>query len=218
MKEKLIVANWKSHMTQEEAAVWIEKIEQQKTTLADKKIVICPPFTLLSFMQNQITEKGLPVFLGSQNISPFAPGAYTGEVNGQQIKTYAEYALIGHSERRRYFKEDDDILAKKVAMAREYGLEPIFCVENATIFIPQDVHIVAYEPLAAIGSGRPELPEDARKITESLQAKGIQTVLYGGSVTEENISDYTKEESIDGVLVGGASLDPSIFLSLITNA
>ncbi|MGH7203545.1 MAG: triose-phosphate isomerase family protein, partial [Candidatus Levyibacteriota bacterium] len=159
-------------------------------------------------------------YIGAQDISPFASGAYTGEVNANQIKEFAQYAIIGHSERRKYFREDDEMLIKKVRMALAEGIIPIFCVASADTFIPEGVELVAYEPLFAIGSGKADTPEDAEEIARAIKEKNadVKTVIYGGSVNPENVHSFTSMPSVDGVLPGGASLDTQKFTQLITNA
>lgn len=214
MKDLLIVANWKSNKSQQEADLWIANINLD-TLDANKKVVICPPFTLLSaFSQHFPVEK-----LGAQNISPFSAGAYTGEVNALQVKEFAAYVLIGHSERRQYFKEDDEIIQEKVMQAKSAMVIPIVCVQGVDTPIPQGVDIVAYEPIWAIGTGKAESPIEANEVCRQIFHKThVKTVLYGGSVTEENVHTFTELEYIGGVLVGGASLDPQKFSQIIAHA
>jgi triosephosphate isomerase len=102
-------------------------------------------------------------------------------------------------------------------MAIKYNIEPIVCVVNENIMIPKGAGIVAYEPVEAIGTGKPDTPENAERIALTIkkQNKEVTRVLYGGSVSPENIKSFTVMENIDGVLVGGASLDPATFSSLI---
>ncbi|MBI3070091.1 MAG: triosephosphate isomerase [Candidatus Levybacteria bacterium] len=102
----------------------------------------------------------------------------------------------------------------------EYLLTPIFCIQNEDTFIPEGVKIVAYEPVEAIGTGNPDTPENAEKVARVIKNthKDVMYVLYGGSVTSANISGFTKMPSIDGALVGGASLDAKEFTKIIQNA
>jgi triosephosphate isomerase len=215
METPLIIANWKSNMTQKEAVLWIEQMKQLLSQ-TQKKVVICPPFTLLSsFFQHNITT----ISLGAQDISPLGMGAYTGEVNGEQIKEFASYVIIGHSERRKYFKEDDEMLTQKVDMAKKSELIPVFCVQGSDTFIPEGVTIVAYEPIWAIGSGKAESPDEANEVAKAIKQKtSVATVLYGGSVTGDNVHSFTEMSDLSGVLVGGASLDPQKFSHIISNA
>src|SRR3989344_2980980 len=130
-----IVANWKSNKTEAQAKAWLQQLTINTSTplsagnlqLTNKEIIVCPPFTLLSIMKKTIDKLSLPIKLGTQDISPFGEGAYTGEVNGRQIKEFADYVLIGHSERRKYFSAGKDIFEKQMAMATQYGLKAILC-------------------------------------------------------------------------------------------
>lgn len=213
MKTPVMIANFKSHMTLIEAEDWISKIK----TAEDKTVIILPPFTLLSFFRTKIEAKKLNLFLGAQNISPFDEGAFTGEINAKQIKEFCEYVLIGHSERRSNFSEDDQLLSRKVELALENNLQPIFCIQGKDTKVPKDVKIIAYEPIFAIGTGNPDTPENAQKVAEVFKNK-IDTFIYGGSVKSVNVRSFTSKEGIDGVLVGGASLDPQEFSQIIQNA
>ena len=215
MEGVYIVANWKSNMTQTEAAVWMQQMQKFLGETA-KTIIICPSFTLLPFLSKDRTNQ---LHMGAQDISPFGMGAYTGEVNGGQIKEFASYVIIGHSERRNYFKEDDQILTQKVMMAKKSFLTPIFCVQGSDTFIPDGVSLVAYEPIWAIGTGKAESPEQANEVAKTIKEKSeVSVVLYGGSVTGENVQLFTGQNNISGVLVGGASLHPQQFLDIIAHA
>lgn len=220
MENLLIVANWKSNKTISEAKDWLQGFTNYDLRITNKEIIVCPPFTLLGILRDKIREVGLPIKLGAQDISPFEQGARTGDVNGKQIKEFAEYVLVGHSERRKNFNEDDAILSKKVYMAIENNLIPIFCVPNAISSIPQGVSIVAYEPIEAIGTGNPDSPENADEVAKKIKEDNarVTRVLYGGSVNADNVDLFTKSENINGVLVGKESLDPLEFLKIIQNA
>lgn len=213
MKRIFIVANWKSNKVCPELGEWVQQISN-----SNREIIICPSFTLLHELHSAIKKLNLSIKLGAQNISPFDEGAYTGEVNGKQIKEFADYVIIGHSERRQNFKETDEMLVKKVQMAQKYLLTPLFCIQDQDTFIPEGVKIVAYEPVKAIGTGNSDTPENAERIARVVKGKGMQFVLYGGSVTSANVSNFTKMPSIDGVLVGGASLDASEFAKVVQYA
>ena len=131
-------------------------------------MVVCPSFTQLFSFFSYFSSNNIPAKLGAQNLSPFGEGAYTGEVNAKQIKDFAGYVLIGHSERRTNFGETDDMLIKKVQMALQYGLSPIFFVQNQDNVIPQGVSVVVYEPVLAIGSGNPDTPENTDAIAAQI--------------------------------------------------
>ncbi len=221
MKKLFIIANWKSNKTTQDTNDWLQHLANAGLEKHENKVaVVCAPYTLLPLLKSYSNEVILPVSFGSEDVSPFDEGAYTGEVTAEEIKEFADYAIIGHSERRKLFNEDDELLAKKVAMALKSNLTPIFCVQDENTPIPEGVTLVAYEPIFAIGSGHPDTPENAEKVVKTIKEKNpqVEFVLYGGSVTPENIHDFTQSPSIDGALVGGASLDADKFVKLIENA
>jgi len=230
MKKLFLIANWKSHKTvseahtfmisllNEELITWLHAhARNEKTT---KQVVICPPFTLLPELEKLLSQHPtVPIKLGAQDVSPFEEGPFTGEEAASQIAQFAQFVIVGHSERRQDFGETDEIVAQKVQAARKYSLEPIVCVQGKETPIPDNVHIVAYEPLDAIGTGNAALPEVAEETALYFKHKyHVPYVLYGGSVTPENVKSYTTQPAIDGVLVGGASLDPEQFSLIIQRA
>ncbi len=221
MKKLFIIANWKSNETTAETNAWFQAFNSSHLTInkEEKEIIICPPFTLLSLVKELVVNGNLSISIGAQDVSPFDEGAYTGEENVNQIKEFADYVIVGHSERRKNFSETNEIISQKVRKAIEGNLKPIFCVQGVETPIPQGIEIVAYEPVSAIGTGKPDTPEDAENVARIIKEKnGVKFVLYGGSVTGENVIDFTKLPSVDGVLVGGASLDAEKFSLIIKNS
>lgn len=220
MKDLIIVANWKLNKTMSEVKKWLDDFSIFKFQFSNKKVIIFPSFTLLDFTKRYIKNKNLNIEIGAQNISEFDQGAYTGQVNGKQIGDFANYVLIGHSEARKYLNENDLNLTEKFKRAKENNLKIIYCVSSFSQFIPAGTEIVAYEPLGAIGSGKPDSIQDIIRISSDLKKsnKSIKYVLYGGSVSTENVLDFTSLENIDGILVGGESLNPNSFFQIIKNA
>lgn len=221
MKKLFIIANWKSNKTIPEATSWFQNLTSNIDHLSsgDKEIIICPGFTLLPNIKSYIVDNKLPISLGAQNISPFDEGEHTGEVNGKQIKELADYVIIGHSERRREFREAEEVLTKKVEMANKSGLTPVFCIQDEQTPIPQGVTIVAFEPPSAIGTGYTDSPKDANRVANIVKEKyNISHILYGGSVDGGSVGSFTQMSSIDGVLIGGASLDAQEFAKIINQA
>lgn len=222
MRKQFFVANWKSHKTIEETREWFSdmSLRLHELNISDEqKLIVCPPYPLLSFCHEAISQHHLPITLGSEDISPFPEGAYTGAVSARLLRELVTYTIIGHSERRQYFSETVEILSEKVKMSLASGIEPIYCISNKEEKIPQGVKIVAYEPLSAIGSGHPDSPDDAEAVAKFLKGNNdIAHVLYGGSVTAEDVNSYMHLPSIDGVLVGGASLTPEGFCGIIQHA
>lgn len=214
MKKLVIAGNWKSNKTIDEAQNWLRQFNLQPNT----KIILCPAFIHLQLFRWFIDTNKCPFELGAQDVSRFPSGAYTGEVNAHMLKGLVEWVMVGHSERRAHLQETDAILAQKVARVKEAGLKVLFCVEDEKSVIPSGVEIVAYEPVWAIGTGKSDTPENANMVTSAIKAKTqASLVLYGGSVKPENVASFVTQPAIDGVLVGGASLDPEQFKELISS-
>lgn len=219
MKNLLIAGNWKSNMVKSEARQWLEEFSEQDFP-ENAEIVIFAPFTLLDMISAYIKVNDLPVRLGAQDISPFEKGAYTGEINVEQIKEFGDYVLIGHSERRSNFSESDEMVNKKIEMAKAAGLNIVVCVSNldqVNKLSSRDL-VIAYEPIDAIGTGNAEDPKHTSEIASEIKNQTSASVIYGGSVNPENVKKYTGLENINGVLVGSESLHPRSFVSLIRNA
>lgn len=247
--KKLIVANWKMNpqtgKDAERILAGYEKLLKTKNYKLKTDVVICPPFVYLENLK--LKTKNLKLSLGAQDIFWEKEGAYTGEISPAMIKDLkCQYAIIGHSERRKYFGETDEMVNKKVLATLKAGLNVILCVgehyrenhneipnvveEQLSIALANALKstmskiIVAYEPVWAIGTGIPDTPEGAmmaavliRKTAVGIfgpSAKNLR-VIYGGSVNAENAGDFINHEGIDGVLVGGASLDPQEFAKII---
>lgn len=204
-------------MTSLEANSWLQGLKIEDLRLTNKEIIICPPLTALPILKSLIINHKSSIKLGAQDISPFEEGAYTGEVSAKQIKEFADYVLIGHSERRKNFMENNEMLFKKVELANKYDLTPIFCVQGKKTQIPLNSNIIiAYEPINAIGTGHPDTPENAQAVASFLKKNyNVGYVLYGGSVTSKNVKEFTQMPNIDGVLIGRASLDAQEFYKII---
>lgn len=219
MKSKLLAFNWKSNKTKYEAKTWL--IETSGVELnEDLEIVVFPPFTLLDTMSGYTRVNSLPFQIGAQDVSPFDSGAFTGEVSGEQIKEFSEYVLIGHSERRSNFHEDKEIINKKIDQALKSELKIILCISKLEELPDRDLSkiIIAYEPLGSIGNNNPADLETVISISREIKSKGEIRVIYGGSVNAENIKKYLEQDLVDGVLIGGESLDPKSFINIIQNA
>ena len=199
----------------------------------DRKIVIAPPFTAISTFSNYTNFDYLNI--ASQNIHWEDKGAFTAEISPNMlIEHKVKYAIVGHSEPRKYFSESDEQINKRAVFAQSSGLTPIVCVGEtleqrergeADRVITRQVEqglentdpsnlIVAYEPIWAIGTGKTCEASDANKICaliRSLIGFGDVIIQYGGSVKPNNIDEIMSMSDIDGVLVGGSSLDPISF-------
>lgn len=223
MKRLFIVANWKSNKTTSEALSWLQAFKDANLqTPQEKEIIIAASFTLLPQMNWFIKTNNLPIKLAGQDVASTPEGPYTGAVNAKQLKEFAEYVLIGHSERKTNFKEDDEMLAKKVEQALAVGLQPIFFVQDETTPVPAGVQIVVDEPpgaISTVSNGVPEDPEAIGISSEQLKQRvQAQHILYGGSVNSENVASFTALPVIEGVVPGKASLDAESFIQIIKNS
>ncbi len=222
---KYFVANWKSHKKLAEAEAWVDELAGKYKPKSDEVVVVGAAFPFLARLARKIEEKQLgQVSLAAQDVSPFPLGAYTGAVAAEMLDGMVEAVIVGHSERREYFHETHQQVANKVVQAREVGFGVILCVDEpyleAQLAALEEgaAHglIVAYEPLAAIGSGVPQKPEEVKRVVEMILKKVPDvSVLYGGSVTPENSRDYMTIPGVSGLLIGGASLEVDRFLGVI---
>lgn len=241
MPKKLIIANWKMHLGDKEGILHAQSLIKKLALVPAAKlpqIILCPPYTVLREIKAILPPE---VFLGAQNCSAFADGPYTGEVSATMIRdSGALYIILGHSERRHFFHETNILVNQKAHQAEKVGLIPIICVgetkeerenDRAHEVVEAQIlescaglnhFIIAYEPIWAIGSGA--IP--SREVIETMHTKialaitahtasGKAPILYGGSVTAENIADILSISGVDGVLVGGACLTLERFWPLV---
>ncbi len=222
MKTLFIAGNWKSNKTRGEAKEWSQALAKKlegHCLVRGVTVVVCAPFTALSQLKEDVQALGLPIALGAQNVSAFDDGAYTGEISARLVHELADWVIIGHSERRTHQHETDEELKHKVIKAKAVGLQVIYCVPDAQASVPAGVDIVAYEPVWAIGTGKTDSPENANDVCEKIRERtGVATVIYGGSVTDANVASFVSMPNINGVLPGGASLDPEKFYDLLVAA
>jgi len=212
------VANWKSNLSLSESLEWINKVGPQLNKREDLQVVVCPRFSALAELHQEIKANNYPIVLGTQDLSPFSTGSYTGEEPADLLKELVSMSIIGHSERREHFAETDEMIDKKVKLAGESGIESILCIQNSETPIPEGVKIVAYEPVFAIGTGTPDTPQNANAVAGQVKsAHPDLEILYGGSVTSVNCQSFVDEESISGLLIGKASLDADEFLKIVSN-
>lgn len=217
MEKIIIAANWKSHKTKIEAQKWLSEIAL-KDFPSNLEIVVFPPFTLLDYVSSFIKVNDLPLKVGAQDVSPFNDGAFTGEVSAKQISEFASYVLIGHSERRLNFSEENKIIEEKIQRSLETELTPIVCISKLEQLGEFRNCIVAYEPIEAIGTGQPEDPKTVEEFIEKIKLHTNSPVIYGGSVSPDNAKQYTSLKNISGLLIGGQSLNEISFMKIIQNA
>jgi len=213
---KWIVANFKSHKTIAEALDWVSQVGPHLEQRTDVRVVVCPNFLDLEEVKKAVMVGNFNMFVGSQDLSPFPEGAFTGEEAASLLHEVVELSIIGHSERRKNFGETDKMVADKVKQAKEHSIIPLVCVQDATTPVPEGCELVAYEPIFAIGTGQPDTPANANEVSGQIKKTNPKAaVLYGGSVTDENAKAFLEQENIDGLLVGGASLDAEKFVKII---
>ncbi len=243
MRKPLIAANWKMNKTIAETEAFLDAFLPAVAKVADVDVIIAPPFTALSAAAAKM--KTASAKLAAQNVFYEEKGAFTGEVSPVMlIDTGCEAVIIGHSERRHILKESDEIINKKIKASLAHGLEVLFCVgellaereagkTNEVLHtqitaglagIPAEGIVVAYEPVWAIGTGKTATPEQAQEAHNFIRsllavkyggAAATIRILYGGSVTPDNIAGLMTCPDIDGALVGGASLKPDSFAQLV---
>lgn len=224
----LIVGNWKANKTIAQAAEWVAQAKGVLETIDKVQTVVCGSYPVLPTLTTLLANSKVKV--GAQNVSSFEKGAYTGEVSAEMLKGLAEYCIVGHSERKRYFGETEGDISQKIKNLLKNQITPVLCLAD-----PQQLQkylaeeeiqkqtekiVFVYEPPSAISGGgdyHPESPENAnincQKVQELVGTSAM--VLYGGSVNRDNIKAFLSQPFIHGALPGQASLDPEDFTSLI---
>ena len=193
-------------------------------------VAVCPPF--VSLQAAVLALSGTEIAVAAQNVHWEESGAFTGEVSPGMLREIGVYgAIVGHSERRLYFGETDEGVARRVAAALEAGLFVIACVgeleeerergetedvlrRQASVLEAHENLVVAYEPVWAIGTGKTATPEIAQEAHAFVKSILDVPVLYGGSVKPENAEELLAQPDVDGALVGGASLEVESFASI----
>ena len=237
---KILIANWKMNLPPEGIDGYMAALRYTRSH--DTPMVVCPPFT---YLHEVVARAAGHVRAGAQNCGDQKSGAFTGEVSAKMLRDCgAAFVIVGHSERRNVYGEDDAMVGRRLAMALENGLTAVLCIgENLDVresgrvaqhltnqiqavvspALESGEIIIAYEPVWAIGTGRnatgtmcsetlAEIRDAVSRYWPSRHHNG--TILYGGSVTPENIADLWQNGRMDGFLVGGASLDSSKFLAI----
>lgn len=213
---KYFIANWKANKNLSQTQDYINKFVEIVGMLEQSKVIICPPYPLISSIKEKIAGKN-NLYVGSQDLSVFEEGSYTGEVTAKTLQGLVDFVILGHSERRKNFNETQETIAKKVTLAKKYQIEPIICIRNIEDWqvIKDQAKIVAYEPVAAIGTGMNEDPKKVTDFKKTLNLKPETIFIYGGSVKSDNADSYLGTKEIDGFLIGGASLDPESFKKIV---
>ncbi|MEE4300623.1 MAG: triose-phosphate isomerase [Pseudomonadales bacterium] len=243
MRTPIVAGNWKMHGSRDFARAFVEALAPRIG--GGVEVLLFPPQVLLGAVV--AARDGHPIGVGAQTVHPEPAGAFTGETSAELVRDAgADWTLVGHSERRQHFGEDDAAVAARVAAAVRAGLAPLLCVGETleerragaaesvvmrqldAVLSRDDASLVggavAYEPVWAIGTGETATPAQAQAmhavIRERLAAAGLESlrVLYGGSVKADNAAELFAEPDIDGGLVGGASLDADSFAAIVAAA
>lgn len=248
-KRLLIVGNWKMHFTTQQASILLHRLHERIRILRDVEVVLAPSYLHLQPLSLQIDRRKFR--LAAQNANAKDEGAYTGEVSFTMLNGLVHYVIIGHSERRHIFHESHDEIRDKVAAAVRNDITPILCVgetqeeylngETTRVLNDQlttglsnltarevGSSVIAYEPVWAIGSGKPATPAYAQASAEKIRniikelygpkASSRVRILYGGSTNMSNARAYIDEPDIDGLLPGGSSLNYQEFSGMIEAA
>ncbi len=219
---KFLIANWKAEMTLESVKTWTNAfskllmVDQQLLGAMQQqviKIIICPSFVHIPYVK-EIYKEVPEIGIGGQTVSSMKEGKFTGEVTAKALKDYADFAIVGHSERRINKQESVVDTSQKLEYCKEVGIQAIYCVRNENDFNNAQVDIVSYEPVDAIGTGNNASVEQILNMKKQLPLKPDAIFLYGGSVDELNVAGYLKTPEINGFLVGTASLHASSFYTL----
>ncbi len=247
MRIPLIAGNWKMNKSVDDARSFMQIVSDQLPEPDQVETAIAAPAILLETMIEANGADRLKI--GAETCYYEDAGAFTGETSPQALSEMGiPYVIVGHSERRSYFNETDDIINRKVHAVYRNHMTPILCcdetmgrleagekihwvvsqVTGALKGVSEDLArqlVIAYEPSWAIGSGKSASADQAeegcyliRQTVADLYGDDVANemrVLYGGSVNPENISQIMAKQNIDGVLAGGASLDPETFLQLV---
>jgi triosephosphate isomerase (TIM) len=248
----IIAGNWKMNYGPRKASSFAVEIVPPLGMLLqqhpDILSILCPPTISLSSVREVLDAHLFPrLELGAQNMYYEEKGAFTGETSPTMVRELCTTVILGHSERRTYFCETDELVNKKALAALHHRLRPIICigeredehdagrteevihnqVQHSLVGFPQQ-HVkevvIAYEPIWAIGTGKAATPEGAGKVIQlirrlygemyGIEAASTIRILYGGSVTSQNVSEFVAHPDIDGALVGGASIKPD-FIEIV---
>jgi triosephosphate isomerase len=224
----LIAGNWKMYKGPAEAAEFCLRLREQDLTGVD--VVVCPPYVSLAVSVQLLA--GTEVAVAAQNVHWEPEGAYTGEISAGMLLELGVYgAIVGHSERRQYFGDTDQITAQRARAALSAGLFVIACVgeteeereggvtedvlrRQVSLFEPDDNLVIAYEPVWAIGTGKTATPDMAQEAHTFIKSVLDVPVIYGGSVKPDNAEELLGRPDVDGALVGGASLELESFMAI----
>jgi triosephosphate isomerase len=225
--KKYIIANWKCHKNGIEGRRWFDRFADLYTSHPEVQVIVAPPVLLLENLASHLQQLGLVnVALAVQDVSPYPRGSYTGALAADMVSDLARYAIVGHSERRRYFHETNKDVANKAAEAIDARLIPIVCIDGTNALAQlgaleecgRDKLLVAY----TFKEQAAKFAEAPQKVTESVEhikaMFSLWPIVYGGSVLPDNVRQYLVLPQVSGVFVGAASLDASAFADICRQA
>lgn len=245
----IVLSNWKMNKTVDQSLDYLANLMRATGNSSGRMdIILCVPFSVIKIMADLAKAPSL-ISISGQNVHSEEWGAYTGEISPPMLAdSGAKFCMIGHSERRKYFEETDELVNKKALVLLKSGIRPIVCIGetleerklgltintlekqlrvcfNCLSSSDLEKAVILYEPRWAIGTGHfanseqiAEAHQYIRKELEQLfstQSAGQTRIIYGGSVTPDNVAEISKIEDVDGVGVGGASLDLANFLQIV---
>ena len=233
--DKIIIANWKLNGSSTFTERYLDKIRFYHNENHNRCVIICPPLPFI----NKINLKNF--FIGAQDCSVYDQGSYTGEVSAKMLKDIGcQLCIIGHSERRTFFNENNEIISKKLTKCLQSNIVPVLCIgenlqhkkakltkdvirEQIIKGVPNNTDnkkiIIAYEPIWAIGTGLTPSLNEISEIHMFIKNKVFQDkdikILYGGSIKANNYKDILDLDEVDGLLVGSSSIDIDEFNKII---
>lgn len=219
--KRYLIANWKSYKRFEEARIWLDEFAESYIPVEQLQVVIAPTFLCLEKVGEYIRKLELKnVALAAQDVSPFPKGSYTGAIAADLLKDMADFVIVGHSERKRYFHETNHDIGNKVLETVDAGLVPIVCIDKPYAMsqltslndIDTDNVIIAYGPVDALNFRIPESPEKVREAVEFISRVHPKwPVVYGGALHPDNAAEYIKITGVSGLFAGSASLEAKSF-------
>ncbi|PIE58843.1 MAG: hypothetical protein CSA33_01445 [Desulfobulbus propionicus] len=218
--QTIVLANWKAQLSPQRAAQWCETLLASYHPRQGVEVVLAVPFLFLQAVARQVNN--VPgVSLAAQMVSPFPQGSYTGTVPAAWLRGLVTYVLVGHQERRRYFRETPQDVARQALECLTEELQPIVCVDRDTVaaqaaafdYAQQDRLMWAYTPQDAVSLERSHGYATIAETIRSIKVRvGGQPVLYGGGVDSTNCRELTRLQSVAGVMMGRGCLDAEAFL------
>ena len=236
-----VIANWKMHGFKDNYLHWYNNLSKTADENLFDDLGIAPPFTLLDECKTHQSK----IKLGAQNISHLPEGPVTGEISAAMIKNSgADFVILGHSERRELHTETEEVIKSKILEASNHNIHPVLCIgEPKEIYAAKKTEdflysqlqgslndlnninlSIAYEPIWAIGTGDVAKPSDINKIHSIIKEicsrefdVKLESIIYGGSVNDQNSKEIFEQEHVNGALIGGASLDGHSFGRIANN-